>query len=95
MKNVIDHIGYFKDTRKELKENAYFNLFLLCFILVLRISEIQKGGVFYNTVTIQQIKNINFGIEVLILSCVILILFLISETIRGVYKIYNLKGKIK
>jgi len=57
LKNVIDHIGYFKDTRKELKENAYFNLFLLCFILVLRISEIQKGGVFYNTVTIQQIKH--------------------------------------
>jgi len=91
----VDHIGLFKNTRKELKENALFNVFLLVLIFVLKLLKVNDNCTICRNISTGLATYYNFVIDVVIMSALILIVCLIVETIKSVYKVYDFKEKNK
>lgn len=86
-------LGHLKGTRKELRENAVSNIFLVILMFVFRLLKLGPGSVLGNIINSNMISTINFILEILVLACIIFIMSLIFETITAVYKIYDSKGR--
>ena len=87
----VQRIGLFKNTRKELKDNALFNVFLLVLIFFLKLLKFDKDCVICKSLGLNLITKINFAIDVIIMSAIVMIVCLIIETIKSVYKVYEFK----
>lgn len=88
-------LGHFINTRKELKDNAMLNVFLLTTIFFLRIIKIDQNSQIGSFINHNLIEKINYGNELITLTALVLIVMLIIETIGTVYLVYDSKSKTK
>jgi hypothetical protein len=86
---MLKKIGLFQKTRSELRQNALANIFFVSMIFFCELAKISPSSILATKISIDAISKYNYILEVISLCSIILIIFLIIETVNAVYKIYS------
>ena len=93
METLVQKFNIFDNTKRELKHNAVFNLLLIVLIFFFRVLKLTPTSPLALTIGTQYIGIINYTLEIFILSCLVLIFYLIYETVQAVFGTFGLKKK--
>jgi hypothetical protein len=90
IETTLKKLNIFSKTRRELKDNSIMNFIILFFIFLMKILHINSNSIIAKFLSQQMLINFNTVLDILIVGSIVMVFFLIVETIKAVYSSYNI-----